>query len=154
MLEHSCFSVMLVSTVPQNESATRIHTTSVSSIVPACPTLCHPMDCSTPGFPVHLQLPELAQTHVHPVGDAVQPSHPVVPFSSRLQSFPASGAFPMSHIFTSGGQSIGVSASASGLPVNIQDWSPLGLTGWVSLQSYVSPPFWSSFPRGSPLCIK
>ena len=112
---------MLVSTVPQNESATRIHTTSVSSVVQACPTLCDPMDCSTPGFPVHLQLPELAQTHVNPVGDAVQPSHPVVPFSSRLQSFPASGAFPMSQFFASGGQSIGVSASASGLPMNIQD---------------------------------
>ena len=59
----------------------------------------------------------------------------VVPFSSCLQSFPASGSFPMSQFFASGGQSIGVSASASGLPMNIQDWFPLGLTGWLSLQS-------------------
>ena len=58
-----------------------------------------------------------------------------VPFSSCLQSFPASGSFPMSQLFTSGGQSIGVSASASVLPVNTQDWSPLGWTGWISLQS-------------------
>ena len=66
--------------------------------------------------------------------------HPIisssaVPFSSCLQSFPASGSFPMSQFFTSGGQSIGVSASTSVLPVNIQDWFPLGWTGWISLQS-------------------
>ena len=59
----------------------------------------------------------------------------VVPFSSCLQSFPASGPFPMSHFFTSGGQSIGVLASASVLPVNTQDWFPLGLTGLISLKA-------------------
>ena len=59
----------------------------------------------------------------------------VVPFFSHLQSFPASGSFQESQFFTSGGQSIGVSASASALPMNIQDWFPLGLTGWISLQS-------------------
>ena len=57
------------------------------------------------------------------------------PFSSCRQSFPASGSFPMSHFFTSGGQSTGVSASASVLPVNIQDWFILGWIGWISLQS-------------------
>ena len=62
-------------------------------------------------------------------------SSSVVPFSSRLQSFPASGSFQMSQLFASGGQSIGVSASASVLPMNTQDWSPLGWTGWISLQS-------------------
>ena len=62
-------------------------------------------------------------------------SSSVVPFSSHLQSFPASGSFPMSQFFTSGGQSIGVSASTSVPPMNIQDWFPLGLTGWISLQS-------------------
>ena len=65
-------------------------------------------------------------------------SSSVFPFSSHLQSFPASESFPMSHFFASGGQSIGVSASTSVLPVNIQDWFPLGfplgLTGWISLQ--------------------
>ena len=62
-------------------------------------------------------------------------SSSVVPFSSCLQSFPASGSFPVSRSFTSGGHSIGVSASASVLPINIQDWSPLGWIGWISLQS-------------------
>ena len=59
-------------------------------------------------------------------------SSSVIPFSSCLQSFPASGSFQMSQFFTSGGQSIGASASTSVLPVNIQDWSPLGWTGWIS----------------------
>ena len=62
-------------------------------------------------------------------------SSSTIPFSSCLQSFPASGSFPVSQFFASGGQSIGVSASASVLPVNIQDWSPLGWTGWISLQT-------------------
>ena len=62
-------------------------------------------------------------------------SFSVVPFSSCLQSFPASGSFRMSQLFTSGGQSFGVSASTSVLPMNTQDWSPLGWTGWISLQS-------------------
>ena len=85
-------------------------------------------------LPVHHQLPELAQTHVHRVSDAIQPSHPVVPFSSCFQSFPATVSFLMSQFFASGGQSIGISALASVLPMNIQDWS-LGWTGWISLQS-------------------
>ena len=67
-------------------------------------------------------------------------SSSVVPFSSCPQSLPASGSFPMSHLFTSGGQSTGVSASASVLPMNTQDWSPLGWTGWISLQSKESSP--------------
>ena len=62
-------------------------------------------------------------------------SSSVVPFSSHLQSFPASGSFPMSQSFSSGSQRIGASASASVLPMNIQDWFPLGWTGWISLQS-------------------
>ena len=62
-------------------------------------------------------------------------SSSVIPFFSHLQSFPGSGSFQMSQLFTSGGQSIGVSASASVLPMNIQDWSPLGWTSWISLQS-------------------
>ena len=65
-------------------------------------------------------------------------SSSVIPFSSHLQSFPASGSFPMSQLFASGGQSIGVSASTSVLPMNTQDWSPLGWTGRISLQSQES----------------
>ena len=78
------------------------------------------MDCSMPGLPVHQRLPELTQTHVHRVGDAIQPVSFSLVFFFRLQSFPASGSFPMSQFFASGGQSIGVSASASLLPMNIQ----------------------------------
>ena len=70
-------------------------------------------------------------------------SSSVIPFSSHLQSFQASGSFPMSPFLTSGGQRIGVSASASVLPMNIQDWFPLGWTGWISLQSRDSQ---GSFP--------
>ena len=103
-----------------------------SSVSQSCPTLCDPMNCSTPGLPVNHQLPEFTQTHVHWVSDAMQPSHP---FSSCPQSFPASGSLPISQLFASGGQSIGVSASTSVLPMNTQDWSPLGWTGWISLQS-------------------
>ena len=90
----------------------------------SCVRLCDPRACSTPDLPVHHQLLEFTQTHVHQVSDAIQPSHPLSflhPFSSRLQSFPASGSFPMSQFFTSGSQSIGVSASTSVLPMNIQD---------------------------------
>ena len=93
------------------------------------------MDGSTPGFPVHHQLPEFVQTHVHWVSDAIKPSHPVAPFSSCFQSFSASGSFLMSQFFASGGQSTELLASASVLPMNIQDWFPLGWNCWISLQS-------------------
>ena len=91
------------------------------------------MEWSTPGFPVHHQLLEMAQTHVHRVSDPTISSS-VIPFSC-LQSFSASGSFPMSQFFASGGQSIRTSVSASVLPMNIQDWFPLELTGWISLLS-------------------
>ena len=92
-------------------------------------TLCDPMDCSTPGFSVLHHLSEISQTHVLWVSDG----HPtvsssVIPFSSYLQSFPASGSFLMSWLFSSRGQSIGASASAWVLLMNIQGWFPLGLT--------------------------
>ena len=106
------------------------------SVTQSCLTLCDSMDCSTPGFPVLHQLPELAQTHVHWVGDAIKPSHPLLsPSPAALNLSQQLGAFPTTPFFASGGQSIGASASASVLPMNIQDWLPLGLTGWVSLQS-------------------
>ena len=101
-----------------------------SSVAQSCSTLCDPMDCSTLGFPVLHHLLEFAKTHVQWVGDAIQISHPL---SSCLESFPASGSFLRSQLFASGGQS--ASASASVLPMNIQGWFPLGLTGLISLQS-------------------
>ena len=90
------------------------------------------MDCSTTGF-ITNSWSLLKLTSI----ESVMPSNHlilVVPFSG-LQSFPAPGSFPMSQFFASGGQNIGVSASASVLPMNIQDWFPLGLTGLISLQS-------------------
>ena len=98
-----------------------------SSVAHSCPTLWDAMDCSMSGFPVHHQLSELAQTHVHPTI-----LFSVIPFSPCLQSFPASGSFSMCQLFASDGQSIGVAASASVLPVNIQDWFPIGWTVWIS----------------------
>ena len=104
-------------------------------VAQSCPPLCESMDCRTLGFPVLHHLPGLAQTHVHWVGDAIQWSCPLTAFSSHLQYFPASGSFQMSQFFTSCGQSIGASASASVLPVTIQGWFSKGLTGLISLQS-------------------
>ena len=104
-----------------------------SSVTQSCPTLYNPMNRSTPGLPIHHQLPEFTQTHVHWVGDAISSS--VVSFSSCPQSLPASGSFPVSQLFAWGGQSIGVSALASVLSMNTQDWFPLGWTGWISLLS-------------------
>ena len=93
-----------------------------SSVTQSCLTLCDLMNHSTPGLPVHHQLLEFTQNHVHRVGNAIQPSHPLsFPFSSCPQSLPASESFPVSQFFTSGGRSIGVSASVSVFPMNIQD---------------------------------
>ena len=161
------------------------------------------MDCSMLGFPLHHHLLELSQTHVHWSSDAhsvisysvtpfssylqsfpasgsflisklfasggqsirasasatpgVHPnpyplswwchltiSSSVVPFPSCLQSFPTSGSFQMSQRFTSGGQNIGVSASTSVFPMNTEDWSPLGWTGWISFQSKGFPRIFSN----------
>ena len=106
---------------------------SCCSVAQWYPTLCNPMDCSISGFPVLHYFLEFAQTHFHWVGDRYHPtmSSSVIPFSSCLPSFPASGSFQMSQFFISGGQSIGVSASASVPPMNTQDWPPLG---WISLK--------------------
>ena len=104
-----------------------------SSVTQSRPTLCDPMDCSIPGLPVHHQLLEFTQTLVHWVGDAIQPSHPLL--SPSLPAFTLcqhQGFPPVSQFFASGGQSIGVSASASVLPMSIQDWFPLVWTGWIS----------------------
>ena len=99
--------------------------------------LCNPMDCTMPGL-CPSPTPRV-YSDSFPLSQGYHPtiSSSVVPFSSCLQSFPASGSFPMSCLFASGGQSIGASASASAqvLSVNIQDWFPLGLTGLISLQA-------------------
>ena len=100
----------------------------------SCLTICDLLDCSRPGFPVLHCLPKFAQVYVHRVSDAIELSSSAAPFFC-IQSFPSSGSFPMSELFTSGGQSIGVSASASAFSMNSQGWFPLGFIGWISLQS-------------------
>ena len=123
-------TAFLVQLLKATQWTAQVHFSSVNQ---SRPTLCNPMDCSTPGLPVHHQLLEFTQTHIHWVGDAISSS--VIPFSSCLQSFPASGSFLMSQHFPSGGRSVGASTSVSVLPVNIQDEFPLGMNVWISLQS-------------------
>ena len=97
------------------------------------------MNCNTPGLPCPSPAPRVYSNSCpscwwcHPTI-----SSPVIPFSSCPQSFPALGSFQMSQLFTSGGQSIRVSASASVLPMNIQDWFPLRWTGWISLGGFTT----------------
>ena len=119
------------------------HFRGYCSITQSCPTLYDPMNRSTPGLPVHHQIPEFTDSRpssqwCHPVI-----SSSVIPFSSCPQSLPASQSFPMSQLFARGGQSIGVSALASFLPKNTQYRSPLEWTGWIFLQVYLTAkPSW------------
>ena len=107
----------------------------LSSVTQSCPTLFDPMNHSTSGLPVHHQLPEFTQTHVHQVGDAIQPSHPLLSPSPSAPNPSQHQSFPISQLFIWGGQSTGVSALASVLPKKSQGWSPSEWTGWISLQS-------------------
>ena len=108
---------------------------SLSSVSQSCPAFCDRMDYSTPGFPVIQQLPQLTQTQAHGVGDAIQPSHPL--------SSPSPPTFNLSQHqglfqWVSSSHEVAkvlVSASASVLPMNIQDWFLLGWTGWITLLS-------------------
>ena len=107
-----------------------------SSVAQPCPTLWDPMNRSMSGLPVHHKLPEFTQTHAHRVGDAILPSHPLsspsppAPNPSKRQ-----GLFQWVSSSHEVAKVLGVSASASVLPVNTQDLSPSGWTGWISLQS-------------------
>ena len=104
---------------------------SVSSVAQSCLTLCHPIDCSMPDFPVHHQLPELAQTHVHRVGEAIHPSHPLSSLSP-----PAFNLSQPQGLFQWVSSSHQVAKVLEfQLPMNIQDWFPLGLTSLISLQA-------------------
>ena len=94
-----------------------------SSVAHSSPTVCDPMDCNMPGFPIHHQLLELGQTHVHQLGDAIQSSHPLLPPSPpafSLSQHQGEFVFPVGQLLASGGQSIGASALASVLLMNIQ----------------------------------
>ena len=125
---HKLFSLLYTEFKYKSKYSYKIQVSSVSGSVVS--DSCEPMDYSTPGLPVHHQLLESTQTHVHWVSDAIHPPHPL-----SSPSLPASGSFQMSQLFAWGGQSIAVSASTYILPKNTQGWSPLGWTGWISLQS-------------------
>ena len=107
-----------------------------SSVTQSCPTLCDPMNHSTPGLSVHHQLPEFTQTHVHWVGDAIQPSHPLLSPSppvfnlSQIQSL-----FKWVISSHKVAKVLEFQLQISVLPMNTQDWTPLGWPGWISLQS-------------------
>ena len=90
------------------------------SVAKSCLTLCDPTDCSMPVSPILHYLQEFAQTHVHGIDDVIQPIHSLSPPSPPALNLPQHQSFPVSRLFTSGGQSIGASASASVLPMNIQ----------------------------------
>ena len=129
-----CINMVLLS---QNFACTSENDTCCCccSVTKSGPALCGPMDWSMPGFPALHYLPEFAQTRVHWVGDAIQPSPPLLPPSPGFSLFQHQGSFQMSPFFASGGQNIGASASASVLLMNTQDWFPLGWTAWISIQS-------------------
>ena len=107
-----------------------------SSVAQSCPTLCDPMSRSMPGLPVHHHLPEFTQTHILAVGDALQPSHPLSSHSlPALNLSQHQGLFKWVSSLHQVARVLGVSALTSVLPMNIQDWFPLGWTGWISLLS-------------------
>ena len=104
-----------------------------SSVTQLCPTLYNPMNCSTPGLPVHHQLPEFTQTHIHRVNDAIQPSYPLSsPSPAALNPPQHQGLFKW--VSSSHQEAKVLEFQLQVLPVNTQDWSPLGWTGWISLQ--------------------
>ena len=103
------------------------------SVAKSCPTLCDPIDCGTPGFPIHHQLLEPTQTHVHHIHNAIQPSHSLL--SPSPSTFKLSQHQDLFQWVSSSHQVPKVSASASFLSMNTQEWLPLGLTGCISLQS-------------------
>ena len=107
----------------------------VSSVAQSCPTLCDPMNRSTPCLPVHYQLPEFTQ--LMSIASVMPSSHLILccPLLLLPQSLPASQSFPMSQLFAWGGQSTGVSTLASFHPKKSQGWSPSEWMGWISLQS-------------------
>ena len=106
------------------------------SVAQSCLTLCDPMNRSTPDLPVHHQLPEFTQTHVHWVGDAIQLSHPLSsPSPPALNLSQHQGLFKWVSSLHQVAKVLEFSASTSVLPMKTQDWSPLGWTGWISLQS-------------------
>ena len=126
------------------------------SVAKLCPTLCDPMNCTTPGFPVFHYLPEFAQTLVHWVGDAIQPAHPLsLPSSLAFNFSQHQGVFHLSWPFASGGQNIEASVSTSVLSVNIQGWFKASQSASASHSLYftLSPGYRDRFGTWSPISL-
>ena len=105
-----------------------------NSVAQSCPTLCYPMDCSTPGLPIHRKLPEFTQTHVHWVSDAIQPSHPLLsPSPPAFSLSQHQGLFKWVSSSDQVAKVLELQLQHPVLPMNIQDWFPLGLTDWFDL---------------------
>ena len=124
----------------QEKVGRRDHKISISSVqfisvTQSCLTLCDPMNCGTPGLPVHHQLPKFTQIHVHRVGDAIQPSHPLSSFLLLPSIPPSIRVFSNESALFMRWPKYWSFSLASVLPMNTQDWAPLGWTGWISLQS-------------------
>ena len=117
------------------KTMTNFSSVQFSSVAQLYPTLCDSTDCCTPGFSVHHQLPELAKTYVHWVGDAVQPSHPLSsPSPPAFNLSQHQGLFQWVSSLHQLAKVLEFQLQPSVLPMNTQDWSPLGWTGWISLQ--------------------
>ena len=130
------FCALAIILTRSTNNTTDFSSVQFSSVAELYPTLCDPINSSAPGFSVHHQLPEFTQTRVHWVGDAIQPSHPLSSLSPPAFTLSQhQGLFQWVRSCVSYGQSIWVSAPASVLLMNIQDWFPLGWTGWISLHS-------------------
>ena len=138
-MSNTYLSVEILGHLGKNMQARRFYQINVSVqfnwVTQLCPTLCDPMNHSTPGLPVHHHLPEFTHTHVHRVRDAIQPSHPLSSPSPSATNPSQHQSFPKSQLFTWGGQSTGASALAPFLPKKSQGWSPSEWTGSISMQS-------------------
>ena len=133
--EVSLYVFWLLNTLSSLSTVNSISSVQFSSVTQSCQTPCDPMNRSMPGLPVHYQLQELTQTHVHWVSDAIQPSHPLSSPSPPAPNPSQHQSLFQCQLFAWGGQSTGVSALASFLPKKSQGWSPSEWTGWTSLQS-------------------
>ena len=135
--QKGCSTSLFIIEIQKYYNKVSFHTyqNQIRSVTHSCPTLCDPMNRSMRGLPVRHQLPEITQTHIHWVSDAIQPSHPLSsPSPLALNLFQHQSLFQWVNSAW-GGQNTGVSALASFLPKKSQGWAPSEWTGWISLQT-------------------